>query len=712
MSKKQALDYLLNPSSIAIVGVSKDFTSISGKPLKNLLHHKFTGEIYPVNPKYDEIGGLTCYPSLLDIPGEVDVALIAVSSKRMMQILDQCKEKGVHHLVLFGSGFAEVGEEGAALQKEVLEKAKQSGIHILGPNCVGLLNVKKAIPMGFATSFETVAGFKSGPVGFASQSGAVGFSLFGMAQEENIGFSFVVNTGNQMDIHSIDCIEYMLEDVDTKVVAGYLEGIPDGELLIKLSSVSKENDKPVILLKSGRSELGQQAALSHTASLTGSDETFRAIAKQYGFIIVNDLDDMIDAMKLFSTGKRAKGNRVVTISNSGAAGIVMADYSEELGLEMVQLSERTAQKVKELIPSYGSALNPIDVTAQALKEQHILTETLELLIHDPDVDAIVFQTTFGGELGLKICEKIIEIDAKTTKPIIVTITGTEELTGKGRLALQNAGVPVYATSYKTMVALKHLVDFSLFSTRTKTEELGAYSNGNIGNPAGVWTEVKVKETLSKLGIRVPQGKVFANKEQLQQHKNELKYPVVCKVLSDEILHKTDAGGVKVNIKNGDELAAAYDGILQAVTAFNPSARIEGVLAEEMIEGDAIELFVGIKDDPQFGSLIVCGLGGIFIEVLKDASIRKAPVNRLEAKEMLMELKGYPLLKGIRGSAKKDINKLIDTLVKVSEFAFHANGKIAEMDINPLWVFEDGYGVAALDGVIVWKEKDRVTQANR
>lgn len=704
MSKINALDRLLNPRSIAIIGVSKDFSSISGKPIKNLLHHKFKGNIYPVNPKYDEIEGIRCYSSILDIPGEVDVALIAVSSKRMQQILEECEKKQVHHLILFGSGFAEVGEEGKVLQEKVLEKAKQAGIHILGPNCVGLLNVKESIPLGFATSFETEKGFKSGNVGFASQSGAIGFSLFGLAQEENIGFSYIVNTGNQMDIHSLDCIEYMLEDPDTTVVAGYLEGIPDGEMLIKISETSKLLNKPVILLKSGRSELGRQAAMSHTASLTGSEETFQAIAKQYGFITVNDVDNMIDAMKVFSRGKIANGNRIVTISNSGAAGIAMADYSEALGLEMVRLSNETAAKIESIIPPYGSALNPIDVTAQALKEQHILTETLEVLIEDEQVDAIVFQTTFGGELGTKICQKIAEIDKKTDKPIIVTITGTSELTGKGRTILQEAGIPVYPTSYKTMLSLKYLVDFSDFSKKQMIEPPDqAFISGETTNDlSGIWTEERVKKELSLLGIRVPNGTVIKNRSQLEKVKDNLNYPVVCKVISRDVLHKTDAGGVQVSIHNPVQLERAYEEILQSVKQYSPNARIDGILAEEMIQEEGIEIFIGVKEDPQFGPIIVCGLGGIFIEVLKDISIRRAPIQIQEAHRMLKELKGYPLLEGVRGGKQRDIQALAEVLVKVSQFASNHTGKISEMDINPIWVFEEGKGIAALDGIIVWK----------
>lgn len=708
MLKRNALDHYLNPRSVAIVGASKDYSSISGKPLGNLIRHKFKGQIYPVNPKYDEIEGFTCYPNLLEIPGEVDVALIAVSSKRMMQILEECEQKQIHHLILFGSGFAEVGEEGKQLQEKVLEKARKAGIHILGPNCIGLLNVQESIPLGFATSFETDKCFQAGNIGIASQSGALGFSLFGMAQDENIGFSYIINTGNQMDLDTLDCMAYMLEDDETDVVVGYLEGISDGEMLIELSKRAKQLHKPLILLKAGRSELGKKAAMSHTASLAGSEETFQAIAKQYGLITVNDIDDMIDAMKIFSRRKRANGNRIVTISNSGAAGIAMADYSEPLGLELIRLSNETKSKIQTIIPPYGSALNPIDITAQALKEQYILTDILETLIYDNQVDVIVVHLTFGGELSKNICKKIAEIDQKTDKPIIVTITGSSEMTGESRELLQKKGVPVYSTIYKAMVAIKNLVDFSIFCNKDDIEQPvhSIVQNEETKEKIGIWTEERVKKEFSSIGIRVPKGTMITAASHLERIKGNVQYPVVCKVISDDVLHKTDAGGVKINIQNAFELEEAYVDILKSVKEYSPTAHIKGILVEEMLQEDRIEMFIGIKEDPQFGSLIVCGLGGIFVEVLKDVSIRRAPIKHNEAYAMLKELKGYPLLEGVRGGKPRDIHALVETIVRISQFAGQHNGKIQELDINPVWVFEDGKGVAVLDGIIVWKDEDQ------
>ncbi|MGE7758999.1 acetate--CoA ligase family protein [Peribacillus sp. NPDC097895] len=703
MSRSEVVKQFLHPKSIAIVGASQDLTSIGGKPINNLIQHKYKGKIYPVNPKYQEICGYPCYPSILDIQGKIDVALIAVAASRILQTIEDCGKKEIRHLILFSSGFAETGPEGRCLQNELLQISRKHGIHIIGPNSIGCLNVIEKIPMGFSTSFESKKEFISGNIGLASQSGALGFSLFGLAQDENIGFSYIVNTGNQSDINVLDCISFMQQDTSTDVVAAYLEGVPDGEQLIELSKQSIKCDKPLLILKAGRSELGKKAAMSHTASLAGSEQAFNAIVKQFGLIPIRDIDDMIDTMKIFARGKRAKGSRIVTISNSGAAGITMADYSEQLDLELIRLQPETQEKIQSIIPVYGSAFNPIDITAQALNEQHILTETLEVLVKDDQVDVIIVHSTFGGTLGKKICEKIIDIDQKTDKPIIITLTGTKELMDEGRTLLQTARVPVYHTSYKTMAAVKQLVTFSSHvNAATEVQEETQDPMISPYEKKGVWTEEKVKQQLSDLGMIVPKGMIAKNREQLEQMKNKVQYPVVCKVISDEIIHKTDEGGVILGIKNELELIQAYESIGKSIKENLPEAKVNGILIEEMITEKGVEMFIGIKNDPQFGPLIVCGLGGIFIEVLKDISIRRAPITSLEAHSMLKELKGYSLLLGVRGGKKSDIDALANALVQLSHFADQNKGNIMEMDINPLIVLNEGKGVAALDGIVVWK----------
>lgn len=702
----KTLKEFFHPQSIAIIGASEDFTTISGKPMKNLLRNEYKGAIYPVNPRYDEIKGIKCYDSILKVPGEVDLAMIAVSAARLISILEQCIEKNVQNILLFSSGFAEIGESGRKIQDKVAKMAQENNIRIIGPNSVGCLNVKDSLPMGFATSLEAENGFKTGNIGLVSQSGALGFSVFGLAQEEDLGFTYVVNTGNEMDVTTIDTMEFMLEDKDTTVIAAYMEGVPNGQQLINVAKRAKELQKPLIILKTGKSEIGKEAVSSHTASLAGSEEMFQVIAKQYGIITVKDIDEMIDVLKIVSRRKWAAGKKLVTVSNSGAAGIAMADLSEEFGLLLEPLKGETKEKIEATIPSYGSALNPIDITAQALKEQHIFTDTLETLVKDDNTDIIIIQTTFGGALGEQICRKVAEIDKREAKPIIVTVTGTEELTGKGRKVLREYGVPVYKTTYDTMVAVKHLSNLSAFyQTEAVTESPDRVTEEAAKKEpkAGVWTEEKSKQLLRELGINVPESAVVQSLAEVEQQIDGLTFPLVAKIISPDILHKTDAGGVKLNIQNTEEAKKAFNQILESGKKYKEGARIEGVLFEEMLDKKGVEMFIGVKKDPQFGSFLVCGLGGIFIEVFKDVSIRHIPIDRKGAKSMVEELKGYALMQGTRGSKKADIDAFTDALVKIADFVQQHNGDLQEMDINPLVVLEEGQGIMALDGLLVWNE---------
>ncbi len=700
------LKKFFHPKSIAIIGASKDFTSISGKPLKNLIRTNFTGEIYPVNPRYDEIEGLKCYSSILEINQKVDLALIAVSASRLTSILRDCIEKNIRHIMLFSSGFAEIGESGKKIQDEVAKIALENNINIIGPNCVGCLNVKDSIPMGFATSLESKNGYKSGNIGLVSQSGALGFSVFGLAQEENLGFTYVVNTGNEMDVTTLDTVEFLLEDEDTTVIAAYMEGISNGKQLIQVAKRAKELRKPLIILKSGKSAIGKEAALSHTASLAGSEETFQVITKQYGITTVKDIDEMIDAMRIFSRGKWAEGKKIATVSNSGAAGIAMADFSEEFGLVLEPLQGETKAKIEATIPSYGSSLNPIDITAQALKEQHILTDTVETLVKDDNTNVIVIQTTFGGELGEEICRKIVGIDKRVEKPIIVTVTGTEELTGENREILRQNGVPVYKTTYDTMLAVKHLVDSSMYYNdkfNVRNQPILGVSSVIEEEKTRIWTEEKVKSVLEQLNIRVPENVIVRSEKDVDQYTGQLKFPLVAKIISDDILHKTDAGGVKLGIQTIDEAKKAYQEIVQSARKYNPSANIRGVLLEEMLDKNGVEMFIGIKNDPAFGSFIVCGLGGVFIEVLKDISIRHVPIDRTEALSMVEELKGFLILLGTRGEQRSDIEAFVEALVKISDYVYNQNQTLEEMDINPVVVLNEGEGIVALDGLIIWEK---------
>jgi len=696
------LEILFHPDAIAVVGASENFGSIGGKPLRNLIYHGYEGEIYPVNPKYDEIAGYRCYPSLLDVPGTIDVALLAVSQARTLEALKACAEKEVKYAMLFGAGFAEVGGEGRQLQEEISRFAHANDIRIVGPNCIGCLNARDGIPMGFHTSFEAER-FLPGPVALASQSGALGYALFALAQEEGLGFSYAAHTGNQADLTTLDFTSFMLEDESTRLVASYLEGIPDGDQLIELAGRSKELGKPLLLLKSGRSELGRKAALSHTASLTGSERTFAAVSAQHGIVSIDDVDDMIDAIKVFSRQKRARGDRVAVISTSGATGIMMADQCEAFGLKMNPLSEATRERIESIIPSYGSAINPIDITAQALNDERMFAETLRAVVEDDDVDAVVITTTFGTELLQKLCLELVEVDRLTPKPLLVTLTMSRELTADGLGILREATIPVYQSPYRTTRALSYLVRFSKFIEEAVPPAPTA--NGRVApsnlEPAGIWTEEKVKKALSEWGIKAPRGEFLEDLGELDRVALTLDYPVVAKVISPDIPHKTDVGAIRIDIGNSTELVRACKEIVDVAKERQPRAEINGVLIEEMVNESGVEMFIGVEDDAQFGPLIVCGLGGIFVEIFEDVVIRRAPISLEEARKMLAELKGYPLLTGARGGAKADVDALLMALVRVSEFAYQHREVLKEMDLNPVIVSTEGRGLVALDGLVVW-----------
>lgn len=696
------LEDLFHPDAIAVVGASENFGSIGGKPLRNLIYHGYEGEIYPVNPKYDEIAGYRCYPSLLDVPGTIDVALLAVSQARTLEALEACAEKEVKYAMLFGAGFAEVGGEGRRLQEEISRFADENDIRIVGPNCIGCLNARDGIPMGFHTSFEAER-FLPGPVALTSQSGALGYALFALAQEEGLGFSYAAHTGNQADLTTLDFTSFMLEDESTRLVASYLEGIPDGDQLVELAGRSKELGKPLLLLKSGRSELGKKAALSHTASLTGSERTFTAVSAQHGIVGIDDVDDMIDAIKVFSRQKRVRGDRVAVISTSGATGIMMADQCEAFGLKMNPLSEMTRERIELVIPPYGSAINPVDITAQALNDERMFAETLRAVVEDDDVDAVVITTTFGTELLRKLCLELVEVDRLTHKPLLVTLTMSRELTADGLSILREARIPVYQSPYRTTRALSYLVRFSKFLEEAVPSVPAA--NGRVVSsdlePAGIWTEEKVKKELTEWGIKAPRGEFLEDLGELDRVALTLDYPVVAKVISPDIPHKTDVGAIRIDIGDSTELARACKEIVDAAKERQPGAEINGVLVEEMVNESGVEMFIGVEDDAQFGPLIVCGLGGIFVEIFEDVVIRRAPISPEEAGKMLAELKGYPLLTGARGGVKADVDALITALVRVSEFAYQHRGVLKEMDLNPVIVATEGSGIVALDGLVVW-----------
>jgi acetyltransferase len=704
------LKYFLSPRSIAIIGASENFASISGKPLHFLLEHEYKGKIFPVNPKYDNLGGLACYKSVLDIPYPIDLALLAVNFRQVLTTLKQCVEKKVKFATIFASGFAESGEEGRIVQQQIAELAKESGMRICGPNCQGSVSLKDHAIGGFSASLG-VKPLIVGPIGYVTQSGALGYSIFSLAQEAGVGFSYVASTGNEVDLHTLDFIEFILEDADTKMIICYLEGIKDGRQFARLADRALELGKPIVALKAGRSEVGKKAASSHTASLTGSDAVCDAFFRQKGIIRAHDIEDMIDIAALMQKiPALPEGKGIGLITTSGGGGILMADEASQMKLDIPELDEETKRIIMEVIPPYGSALNPVDVTAQVINKADDFLKVLQVIIAHPEIHALVIVITqITGDQGRQMAGDIVRISKITQKPITVAWTTGDILVADHLKILSEGGMQYYKSPVRAVKAMGALMRYSAFRkeilSRTRMDS-NVIRKGTIHDSAISFlapkprnlTEHEGKKLLALYGIPVTREEIASSEKQALRIAETIGYPVALKINSPDILHKTDAGGLKLNIHDNEELLAAYHEILVNSRNYNPKAQLNGILVQEMISG-GIEVIIGMNNQPPFGPTVIFGLGGIFVEILQDISMRVAPISFEDAMEMIQEIKGFKILTGARGQVKADIHAIADTLVKLSYMALDLEDQISEMDLNPVLVMHEGKGICVADALV-------------
>ncbi len=705
------LSRFFNPRSIAIIGASTDIRTINGKPLHYLQRHGFAGKLFPVNPKYPEIGGQACYPDLKSIPGDIDLALIVVNYKLVPVMIEQCAARKVPFVTIFSSGFAEAGDEGRHVQREVAELAARGGIRICGPNCQGAVDLFHATAAAFSASLDP-APFRTGPVGFVTQSGALGYSIFNMAQESGIGFSYVVSTGNEMDLDAADFMDFMLEDENTRMVFAYLEAIRDGAKFIRLADKARRLGKPLAVLKVGRSETGSRAAASHTAALTGSDEVCDAFFRQKGVIRVDDVEEFIDlakAMKGKAPIPRGCGLGIVSISGGG--GVLCADTAEACGLTVATLQAETSAVIARNIPAFGSPVNPVDVTAQAINTADGFANVIQAMLADPGVDALVVVITMiVGEPGLRMARDLVRLSREAAKPIVVAWTAGSSLMSEPFAVLNEEGVPLYRSPVRAVRALGRLMHYGAGLARqtaaatsssqgATAARLSADSQMLLSGGERSLTERQSKQILNDFGICTSRELLARNRREAETAGQQLGLPVAMKIDSPDILHKTEADAIRLNVADPRQLGALFDEIAANARGYAPAARINGVLIQEMIPA-GVEVIVGINRDPQFGPVLMFGLGGIFVEILKDVSLRIAPVDLEEAFRMIREVRGYPLLAGARGRAKADVDALAQTLVKVSEMAVALGPRLDQLDINPLIVLPEGQGVKVADALVI------------
>jgi len=695
------LTKLLSPSSVAIVGATPDARRVGGRPISFLRRFGFAGDIYPINPKYSEIDGLRCYRSVTEIPEIADMAIIAVPASAVVQTVRECQKVGIPAMTIYTSGFSEMGDSGASLEQDLKEIADEQGTLICGPNCQGVANLHDGMVANFSSTLSRDK-ITAGPVGFVSQSGLFTGIVAAECFRRNLGIGYLNSTGNEVVVDFADMIAHMARDTRIKVIAGYMEGVRDGGKLRNALRVAQEHKTPVIILKVGRNEKSAEAAASHTGSIAGSYQVYKAAFTQWGVIEVNDVVELFDLIELFSLSPTfSKGPRVGILTNSGGIGVFCADKIHEIGLNLATFSEETTTKILEKLPVFGSAQNPVDFTLQALSDADSIGWHLKHVVSDPNVDVVV---PFFGVQMLNVdslCKQLIQANKINDKPMVVGwMLGDPVMLTK----LRAEGIPCFEDPTRVLQAVHALVvgreqqgnDMPLENLGSAQTFIGQmFEEGHVQ-----LTENTAKQVLELLDIQVTKGAVVHDPRQAAHVADEIGYPVALKVESSKIAHKSEVGGVCLNLRTSKEVIRAFEEISSSVLKYKPEATVEGIGVYEMIE-NAIELIIGARNDPIFGPVVLIGTGGVMVEMIQDTVLRVAPISRSEALGMISKLKVYPLLVGARGRIKTDIDTIAKILTRLSSFMVSTT-LISDLEINPLMVCKDGTTICAADALITLK----------
>ena len=690
---QNSLETMFRPKSVAILGASTDENKIGGRPVRYLKHYEFDGPIYPINPNYPEVQGLKAYKSILDVAGGVDLALIALPTVAVLQAIRECVEKDVKAVVIFSSGFAETGDEGREAQLEIQRIADEAGMRIVGPNCMGIAAFDHNMMITFGVSMMNLPP-ELGPVSIVSQSGAYGSVAYAEARQRHLGVRLWATTGNESDVNVADCLNYYVEDPETKVILMYFEASRDGAKLIAGLEAAKKARKPVVAMKVGSSDVGAEAALSHTNSLAGSDSVVDTVLEKYNAYRAYTMDEFFDIGYAFTSGLYPAGNRLGIVTISGGVGILMSDYAVKLGLDVARMSEAAQTKVKEVIPLAGTR-NPVDITGQAVNQHEILEHCLNIMIEEGEYDVIVVY--FAGMTSMEFLRKtgLTRVREKhPTAAIILSVTMDEEA-WKFFDDLNYLVIPEPTRAVRAAAALIQMGQGYAKAELPAPASLPA----PVNVPTEMPNEVEAKRILAEAGVPVVDERLATAADEAGISGAEIGFPVAMKLVSTDILHKSEIGGVLLNV--ADEAAAreGYDTLIERAKTAQPDAKVDGVVVAPMISG-GVETILGVKVDPAFGPVILFGLGGIFVELLGDVTQRLAPFGVEEAHEMMREVKGFPLLDGVRGAESADVDALAEALSRLSLFAHENADRIESIDINPFLVLPKGQGAFAVDALIV------------
>ncbi|MCM8748128.1 acetate--CoA ligase family protein [Thermomicrobiaceae bacterium CFH 74404] len=706
---------LFYPERVAIVGATPQ-VGFAFNIHRNILNFGFQGEVYGVNPKYQEVLGSACYPTLDAIPHRIDQAIIVVPSHAVLGVLEQAERAGVTAVNIITSGFGEQDDEQARQrQVAIREFARRTGIRVVGPNCLGLVSTPARL-VAKSGPYTTVA---RGPISLVFQSGLLTYSMIIPPQDREIGFTYVVTTGNEADLEAADFMRFCVEDEQTRVIGCFIEQFRDPQKLLQVAEQAADAGKPIVVLKVGRSEGGRRAALAHTGSLVGSDEVIDAVMRQYGLIRVSTLDEMIETLAAFHSKRLPKGPGVGTIFVSGGAGGLISDLCQDLGVSLPALAPETVARLKPVIPPYGTVGNPLDTTGQAATQPEITEGSLVAMAEDPSIHTVVYGQAYPNKIDLdspvgRVIKSMPERYPDKVFLVLSLVTGKMHDGSRwGQPPVEPVthwdGVPFLQGAENGLRAIGALIRYADFLRARQAEprphpepsavaeQARALVRASGGRPL---VEREAKTVLSLYGIPVTRERLATSPEEALVAAREIGYPVVLKVESPDIAHKTEAGGVLLGVTGEDAVRQGFARIVENARRHAPGAKVAGVLVQEMAAGGR-ELIVGMTVDPAFGPAIAVGLGGIFVELLRDVALGVPPLTRRDCRAMLARLRAAPVLEtGARGTGPADLDAVVDILIRFSQLCIDLQGEVSEIDINPLVVFERGLGAKVVDCLIV------------
>lgn len=696
---ENSLKPFFDANGVAIVGASSKPNKLSYGIVRNLTLYGFKGGIYPVNPKADEILGYRCYQDILSVPDPVDLAVIVLPAGIVFPVIQDCEKRGIKAITVISGGFKELGPEGEALEREIVQFVKEHNMRMVGPNCVGTMSLHTGLNTTFLSGVPDTGG-----IGFLSQSGAILGGVVDYVKGKGIGFSHFVSLGNEADVTETDIIEYMAEDADTSVIAAYVEQIQDGQKFLSIAKkVTKK--KPIVLLKAGKTSAGARAVSSHTGSLAGSHTAYQAAFAQSGVVEVQTANDLFDVSQAFALQKPPQGNRVAILTNSGGPAALLSDSLANNGFVMADLQPDSMQALRQILNPSAQVANPVDMLGGAEAQDY--DQAMRILVNDPNVDVIIpILIPQALVKPLEVAEKISQVSEMTEKTVIAIMMG-DSLVKEPRVLLHSRKVPmvVFPESVGTILgAMKVYADW----VKKPVEEPEVFLNvkpdlakklidqsrhlGSIG-------EVLTRPLLEAYGIPLVPANIAENEDDAIRVANEIGYPVVMKINSPDILHKSDLGGIRLDLNDAASVRQAYQEMISTVQTKMPNARIEGVLIEATAPKGQ-EVIIGMKRDPGFGPVMMFGLGGIFVELFKDVSFRVSPLTRNDAYDMIQSTRAGKLLTGYRGQKPADLDAVVDTILRLSQLALNFE-EIEEIEINPLLVMEKG--CLALDGRVILKQ---------